>query len=65
MNPEELTAIAAAEGNRQRPDRPPRDRGPRNGGGGRDRDRDRGPRNGGGDDRGGRVRDRDPDRPRS
>jgi polyribonucleotide nucleotidyltransferase len=65
-NPEELAAIAAAEGNRQRPDRPPRDRdrGPRNGGGGRDRDRDRGPRNGDGD-RGGRVRDRDPDRPRS
>jgi polyribonucleotide nucleotidyltransferase len=65
-NPEELAAIAAAEGNRQRPDRPPRDRdrGPRNGGG-RDRDRDRGPRNGGDGDRGGRVRDRDPDRPRS
>ncbi|HEX3833466.1 MAG TPA: polyribonucleotide nucleotidyltransferase [Solirubrobacteraceae bacterium] len=64
-NPEELAAIAAAEGNRQRPDRPPRDRdrGPRNGG--RDRDRDRGPRNGGDGDRGGRVRDRDPDRPRS
>ena len=64
-NPEELAAIAAAEGNRQRPDRPPRDRdrdrGPRNGGG---RDRDRGPRNGDGD-RGGRVRDGDPDRPRS
>jgi polyribonucleotide nucleotidyltransferase len=64
-NPEELQAIAAAEGNRQRPDRPPRDRdrGPRNGGGGRDRDR--GPRTGGDGDRGGRVRDRDPDRPRA
>ncbi len=65
-NPEELSAIAAAEGNRGRPDRPPRDRdrdrGPRNGGGGRDRDR--GPRDGD-RDRGPRVRDRDPDRPRS
>ena len=64
-NPEELSAIAAAEGDRQRPDRPPRDRdrdrGPRNGGG---RDRDRGPRDGD-RDRGPRVRDRDPDRPRS
>jgi polyribonucleotide nucleotidyltransferase len=66
-NPEELAAVAAAEGNRQRPNSPrDRDRGPRSGGGGRDRDRDRGPRNGDGD-RGGRVRDRDrdPDRPRS
>jgi polyribonucleotide nucleotidyltransferase len=58
-DPEELKAIAAAEGSRARPDRGPRDRdrGGRDGG----RDRDRGPRNGGGD-RGGRVRDRDPDR---
>jgi polyribonucleotide nucleotidyltransferase len=66
-NKEELSAIAAAETSRSRPDRGPRDRdrGPR------DRDRDRGPRNG---DRGGsrdgdrdrgRVRDRDPERPRS
>jgi polyribonucleotide nucleotidyltransferase len=54
---EELAQIAAAESTRSRPDRPPRDRdrGPRNG------DRDRGPRD---RDRG-RVRDRDPDRPRS
>jgi polyribonucleotide nucleotidyltransferase len=60
-NPEELVAIAAAEGNRQRPDRGPRDRDR----GGRDRDRgprngDRGPRNGDRDRD--RVRDRDPDR---
>jgi polyribonucleotide nucleotidyltransferase len=68
-NPAELAQIAAAEGNRQRPDRGggrdrDRDRGPRNGG--RDRDRDRGPRNGGGGGGGGgggdRERDRDPDR---
>jgi polyribonucleotide nucleotidyltransferase len=54
-NAEELAAIAAAENGGQRRDRPPRDRdrGPR------DRDRDRPPR-----DRD-RVRDRDPDRPRS
>ena len=53
-NAEELQAIAAAENGGQRRDRPPRDRdrGPR--------DRDRGPRD---RDRG-RVRDRDPDRPR-
>src|SRR5450755_2159733 len=62
-NPEELAAVAAAEGNRQRPDRGPRDRDR----GGRDRDRgprngerDRGPRNGDRDRD--RVRDRDPDR---
>ena len=56
---EELAAVAAAENGGQRRDRPPReggrDRPPR------DRDRDRGPRD---RDRG-RVRDRDPDRPRS
>jgi polyribonucleotide nucleotidyltransferase len=62
-NKEELAAIAAAEASRSRPDRGPRDRdrGPR--------DRDRGPRNGGGSRDGdrdrGRVRDRDPERPRS
>src|SRR5450755_3407160 len=65
-NAEELSAIAAAEGSRQRPDRGPRDRdrGPRDRDrdrAPRDRDRDRGPRDG---DRG-RVRDRDPERPRS
>ena len=62
-NPEELQAIAAAESTRSRPDRGPRDRdrdrGPRNG------DRDRGPRNGDRDRDRGRVRDRDPERPRS
>jgi polyribonucleotide nucleotidyltransferase len=65
--PEELSAIAAAENGGQRRersgggdrgrDRGGRDRGPR------DRDRDRGPRDGDRDR--GRVRDRDPDRPRS
>jgi polyribonucleotide nucleotidyltransferase len=61
-NPDQLAAIAAAEASRPRGggDRG-RDRGPR---GDRDRDRDRGPRNGGDRDRG-RVRDRDPERPRS
>jgi polyribonucleotide nucleotidyltransferase len=60
-NPEELQAIAAAESTRSRPDRGPRDRdrGPRNG------DRDRPPRNGDRDRDRGRVRDRDPERPRS
>jgi polyribonucleotide nucleotidyltransferase len=60
-NPEELQAIAAAESTRSRPDRGPRDRdrGPRNG------DRDRGPRNGDRDRDRSRVRDRDPERPRS
>ncbi|HET9102848.1 MAG TPA: polyribonucleotide nucleotidyltransferase [Solirubrobacteraceae bacterium] len=62
-SPEELVAVAAAENSRSRPDRGPRDRGPR------DRDRDRGPRGGGRDRDGGRdagrVRDRDPERPRS
>jgi polyribonucleotide nucleotidyltransferase len=56
---DELTAIAAAEngGASRGRDRPPRE-------GGRDRPpRDRGPRNGDRDR--GRVRDRDPDRPRS
>ncbi|MGI8713436.1 MAG: S1 RNA-binding domain-containing protein, partial [Solirubrobacteraceae bacterium] len=65
-NPEELRAIAAAEGSRGRPERGPRDRDR----GGRDRggrDRDRGPRDGNGDrgprdGDGARVRDRDPDR---
>jgi polyribonucleotide nucleotidyltransferase len=57
-NPDELAAIAAAETSRGGRDRGrdrdrDRDRGPRG-------DRDRGPRNGGG-----RVRDRDPERPRS
>jgi polyribonucleotide nucleotidyltransferase len=61
-NKEELSAIAAAEASRSRPDRGPRDRdrGPRD----RDRgprDRDRGGSRDGDRDRG-RVRDRDPDR---
>jgi polyribonucleotide nucleotidyltransferase len=56
---DELAAIAAAENGGARRDRPPRDRGPRD----RDRDRDRGPRDRDRDR--GRVRDRDPDRPRS
>jgi polyribonucleotide nucleotidyltransferase len=56
---EELVAISAAENGGQRRERPPRDRDRDRGGrdrgrGGRDRERD-----------GGRVRDRDPDRPRS
>jgi polyribonucleotide nucleotidyltransferase len=65
--PEELSAIAAAENGGQRRersgggdrgrDRGGRDRGPR------DRDRDRAPRDADRDR--GRVRDRDPDRPRS
>jgi polyribonucleotide nucleotidyltransferase len=57
---EELAAIAAAENGGQRRERPggrDRDRGPR------DRDRDRGPRDRDRDRS--RVRDRDPDRPRS
>ena len=54
---EELAAVAAAENGGQRRDRPPRDRGPR------DRDRDRSPRDRDRDRS--RVRDRDPDRPRS
>ena len=59
-NPDELQAIAAAEGSRGgrgRDSGPPRDRGGR---GGRDRGGRGGERNG--DDRGARVRDRDPDR---
>ncbi|MBV9817350.1 MAG: polyribonucleotide nucleotidyltransferase [Solirubrobacterales bacterium] len=56
-NPEELAAIAAAEGSRPRPERGGRDRGGRNGG---ERDRGRGRADNGGDR--GRVRDRDPDR---
>jgi polyribonucleotide nucleotidyltransferase len=61
-NKEELSAIAAAEATRSRPDRGSRDRdrGPRNGDRGGSRDRD-----GGRDRDRGRVRDRDPDRPRS
>jgi polyribonucleotide nucleotidyltransferase len=58
--PEELSAIAAAENSGASRGRERSDRGPAGG-----RDRDRGPRgNGGGRDRD-RVRDRDPDRPRS
>jgi polyribonucleotide nucleotidyltransferase len=64
-NKEELSAIAAAETSRSRPDRGPRDRdrGPRD----RDRGRGNGDRGGSrdGDRDRGRVRDRDPERPRS
>ncbi len=62
-NAEELAQIAAAENGGQR-----RERGGREGGrdrGPRDRDRDRGPRDRDRDRDRGRVRDRDPDRPRS
>jgi polyribonucleotide nucleotidyltransferase len=63
---EELASVGSGDGGPPRRDRGG-DRGGRDGRdrGGRDRGpRDRGPRDGGGGDRG-RVRDRDPDRPRS
>jgi polyribonucleotide nucleotidyltransferase len=60
---DELSAIAAAENGGQR--RGPREGGRDRGRDSRDRDRDRGPRDRDRGERGGRVRDRDPDRPRS
>src|SRR5689334_4991621 len=64
--PEELSAIAAAENSRSRPERNGGgDRGDRGGRGGRDRGGRGGDRDRDRDRDRGRVRDRDPDRPRS